>query len=32
MNDEPKKPFCLACNRESDATPLVMLEYRGTPY
>jgi hypothetical protein len=32
MSDEAKKPHCLACERESDVTPLVKLEYKGAPY
>ena len=32
MSDDSKKPRCLACDRESDATPLVKLEYRARPY
>lgn len=26
-----KKPACLFCDRDSDATPLLTLEYRGAP-
>ena len=26
--EDSKKPHCLACDRDSDATPLVKLEYR----
>ena len=29
---ESKKPYCLACNRDSHATPLVTLEYQDAPY
>ena len=32
MSDETKKPCCLACDRESDVTPLVKLEYKDSPY
>ena len=29
MNEEHNRPTCLACNRDSDATPLLPVEYRG---
>jgi len=32
MSDGTNRPTCLACRRDSDATPLVSLEYRGTRY
>ena len=28
---EPSRRACLACDRDSDATPLICLEYRGAP-
>ncbi len=28
---EPEKKTCLACDQDSDATPLICLEYRGEP-
>lgn len=27
-----KKPACLLCERDSNATPLITLEYRGTSF
>ena len=32
MSDESKQSHCLSCKRDSNATPLVMLEYRGVSY
>jgi hypothetical protein len=29
MSAEPTKHTCLACNRDSNLTPLIRLEYRG---
>ncbi len=29
--DSAPRPACLACDQDSDATPLICLEYRGEP-
>ena len=29
MSDEPAKKTCVACDRTSDETPVIRLEYRG---